>query len=103
MNGDEHGGDNLYESTNLARSIPDANATALDPCWYSQLHTLAHVAADHEAVINCNLLIPNGTADHTELVVAKHFRSIRIEVGMIQDECLQQFKSRNLGFNQNVV
>ena len=29
--GDEHDEDNLYESTNLTRSIPDANATALDP------------------------------------------------------------------------
>ena len=29
--GDEHEVDNLYESTNLTRSIPDANATALDP------------------------------------------------------------------------
>ena len=67
---DELGGDNLCDSTNLTRSIPDANASALDPCRYSQLHTLAHVAADHEAVINCNLLIPNGTADHTKLVVA---------------------------------
>ena len=28
---DEHEVDNLYESTNLTRSIPDANATALDP------------------------------------------------------------------------
>ena len=27
----EHDEDNLYESTNLTRSIPDANATALDP------------------------------------------------------------------------
>ena len=31
MNGDELDGDNLYESTNLARSIPNVNATALDP------------------------------------------------------------------------
>ena len=31
MNRDELGGDNLYESTNLSSSIPDANATALDP------------------------------------------------------------------------
>ena len=28
---DEHEVDNLYESMNLTRSIPDANATALDP------------------------------------------------------------------------
>ena len=33
--GDEHDeleGDNLCDTTNLARSIPDANATALSPC-----------------------------------------------------------------------
>ena len=33
--GDEHdepGEYNLCDTTNLARSIPDANATALDPC-----------------------------------------------------------------------
>ena len=28
----EGDGDNLHVTTNLARSIPDANATALDPC-----------------------------------------------------------------------
>ena len=43
--------DNLYDADELSRSIPDANATALDPLGYSQLHTLAHVAADHEAVM----------------------------------------------------
>ena len=55
--------DNLCAATEVSRLIPDANATALNPARYSQL-TLAHVAADHEAV-DCNLLIPNGTADHT--------------------------------------
>ena len=56
--------DNLYDADEVSRLIPDANATTLNPARYSQLHTLAHVAADHE-VVDCNLLIPNGTADHT--------------------------------------
>jgi len=58
--------DNLYDADEVSRLIPVANATDLNPARYSQLHTLAHIAADHEAV-NCNLLIPNGTADHTRL------------------------------------
>ena len=58
--------DNLYDADEVSRLIPVANATALNPARYSQLHTLAHVAADHEAV-SCNRLIPNGTADHTRL------------------------------------
>jgi hypothetical protein len=37
-----------------------------NPVGYSRLHTLAHVAVDHETVV-CNLLIPNGTTDHTKL------------------------------------
>ena len=68
-------------SLKTLRLNPDANATALNPYGYSQRHTLAHVAADHEAVV-CNLLIPNGTTDHTQLIVAIHTRSIRIGVGV---------------------
>ena len=71
VDGDEHAmntaeihDDNLYDAVEVSRSIPVANATALNPARYSQLHTLVHVAAADEAV-NCNLLIPNGTADHT--------------------------------------
>ena len=63
--------DNLYDADEVSRLIPDANATALNPARYSQLHTLAHVAADHEAV-SCNRLIPNGTADHTRLFQDLH-------------------------------
>ena len=51
--------------------VPFANATTLNPARYSQLHTLAPVEADHEAV-NFNRLIPNGTADHTKIPVVKH-------------------------------
>jgi hypothetical protein len=42
-----------------------------NPVGYSWLHTLAHVAVDHETVV-CNLLIPNGTTDHTKLAVVYH-------------------------------
>ena len=56
--------DNLYDVDEVSQLVPVANATSLNPARYSQLHTLAHVAADHEPV-DCNLLIPNGTADHT--------------------------------------
>jgi hypothetical protein len=38
---------------------------------YSRLHTLVHVALDHETVV-CNLLIPNGTTYHTKLAVVYH-------------------------------
>ena len=61
----------MYDADEVSRLIPIANAIALNPARYSQLHTLVHVTADHEAV-NCNRLIPNGTADHTILSVAKH-------------------------------
>ena len=61
--------DNLYDADEVSRLIPVANATTLNPARYSQLHTLAHVAADNEAV-SCNRLIPNGTVDHTRLSVA---------------------------------
>jgi hypothetical protein len=56
--------DNLYDADEVSRLIPVANATVLNPARYSQLHTLVHVAADHEA-INCNHLISNETADET--------------------------------------
>jgi hypothetical protein len=56
---------------NSPRLNPDANATAIDPVGYSRLHMLAHVAVDHETVV-CNLLIPNGTIDHTKLAVVYH-------------------------------
>jgi len=56
--------DNLYDATRSLDWSLSPDATALNPARYSQLHTLAHVAADHETV-DCNLLIPNGTADHT--------------------------------------
>jgi hypothetical protein len=42
-----------------------------NPVGYSRLHTLAHVAVDHEMVV-CNLLIPNGTTDHTKLAAVYH-------------------------------
>jgi hypothetical protein len=42
-----------------------------NPVGYSRLHTLAHVAVDHKMVV-CNLLIPNGTIDHTKLAVVYH-------------------------------
>jgi hypothetical protein len=58
--------DNLYDADEVSRLVPVANATALNPAKYPQLHTLAHVATDHEAV-SCNRLIPNGTTDHTRL------------------------------------
>ena len=58
--------DNLYDATRSLDWSLSPDATALNPARYSQLHTLAHVAADHEAV-SCNRLIPNGTADHTRL------------------------------------
>ncbi len=61
----------MYDTDEVSRLIHVANATTLNPARYSQLHTLAHVAADHEAV-NCNRLIPNRIADHTKLSVAKH-------------------------------
>jgi hypothetical protein len=62
--------DNLYDATRSLDWSLSPDATALNPARYSQLHTLAHVAADHEAV-SCNRLIPNGTADHTRLLVAE--------------------------------
>ena len=67
--------DNLYDADEVSRLIPDANATALNPARYSQLHTLAQVAADHEAV-SCNRLIPNGTADHTRLFRCTQYQEI---------------------------
>jgi hypothetical protein len=42
-----------------------------NPIGYSRLHTLAHVAVDYKMVV-CNLLIPNGTTDHTKLAVVYH-------------------------------
>jgi hypothetical protein len=42
-----------------------------NPVGYSRLHTLAHVAVDHETVV-CNLLIPSGMIDHTKLVAVSH-------------------------------
>jgi hypothetical protein len=56
----------LYDADEVSQLIPVTNATALNAARYSQLHTLANVAADHEAV-SCNRLILNGTADHTKL------------------------------------
>ena len=50
---------------NSPRQIPDANAIALDPMDIHNSTLLRNVAVDHETVINCNLLIPNGTTDHT--------------------------------------
>ena len=44
-------GDYLYGADELSWLNPDANATTFNPLGYSQHHTLAHVAADHEAVI----------------------------------------------------
>ena len=43
--------DNLWDADELSWLNPDANAKALNPLGYSQHHTLAHVAAGHEAVI----------------------------------------------------
>ena len=63
--------DNLYDATRSLDWSLSPDATALNPARYSQLHTLAHVAADHEAV-SCNRLIPNGTADHTRLFQDLH-------------------------------
>jgi hypothetical protein len=42
-----------------------------NPVGYSRLHTLAHIAVDHKTVV-CNLLIPNGTIDHTKLAAVYH-------------------------------
>ena len=50
---------------NSPRPIPDANATALDPMDIHNSTLLRNVAVDQETVITCNLLIPNGTTDHT--------------------------------------
>ena len=63
--------DNLYDATRSLDWSLSPDATALNPARYSQLHTLAHVAADHEAV-SCNLPIPNGTADYTRLSEIPH-------------------------------
>ena len=43
--------DNLSDALELSGCSPVANATDLQPYGYSQHHTLAHVAADHEAVL----------------------------------------------------
>ena len=53
--------DNLRDALKLSGYSPAANATDLQPYGYSQHHTPAHVAADHERF--CNLLIPNGTTE----------------------------------------
>ena len=57
-------GDNLYVAYELSSLEPCYQWNNPQPFGYSQRHTLAHVAADHEAV-NYNQLIPNGTTDHT--------------------------------------
>ena len=57
--------DKLRDALELSGCSPAANATDLQPYGYSQHHTPAHVAADHERF--CNLLIPNGIADHTSI------------------------------------
>src|SRR4051812_46550803 len=61
-------GDNLWDVVNH-RLFPRCQCNISQPRWYSQLHTLAHVAADHEAV--CNLPIPNGTAENTKTFSSK--------------------------------
>ena len=61
-------GDNLWDAVNH-RLFPRCQCNRSQPRWYSQLHTLAHVAADHEAV--CNLPIPNGTAENTKTFSSK--------------------------------
>jgi hypothetical protein len=64
-------GDKTGVTDELSSLSPGANAIALNPIGYSRLHTLAHVAVDHEMVV-CNLLIPNGTIDHTKLAAVYH-------------------------------
>jgi hypothetical protein len=43
--------DNLQDAHELSVCSPVANATDLQPYGYSRHHTLAHVAVDHEAVL----------------------------------------------------
>ena len=69
------------------------------PFGYSQCHTLAHAAVDHERY-NCNILIPNGTADHTWLVVYNH----QIDTNWWWWFKMNAYKqSHELGFILNVV
>ena len=82
---------------NSPRSIPKANATALDPMDIHNSTLLRNVAVDHETVINCNLLIPNGTTDHTQLTVCIISNLTRTET-QFKMNAYKQLKSMNLGF-----
>ena len=66
--------DNLQESDELFGCSPIANATALQPNGYSRRLTPLQRSRQPRSGL-CNLLIPNGTTDHTQTLVTRTSRS----------------------------
>ena len=66
--------DNLQESDELSGCSPVANATALQPNGYSRRLTPLQRSRRPRSSL-CNLLIPNGTTDHTQTLVTRTSRS----------------------------
>ena len=62
------GEDNLRNANVLSGCSAVASSTALQPNKYSQHHTLTQCSHRPRAV--CNLLISNGTTDHSQTLVA---------------------------------
>ena len=73
------GEDNYRVAANSPAQTPLPMQRLLNPVGYSEHHDLAHVAVDHERY-SCNSLIPDGTTNHTQLIVGKSGSQVISEV-----------------------